>query len=52
MEENGYDFDKAASIAIKRNKHMFEDLLEDDDDSDSDSQSENYEDEDADDSED
>lgn len=48
MEENGYDFDKAVSIAIKRNKHMFDDLLEDDDDFDTDSQSDNY----ADDSED
>ena len=31
MEQNGFSFDKATSVVLKRNKHLFEDLLEDDD---------------------
>lgn len=47
MEQNGYSFDKATSIVLKRNKHLFEDLLEDDDESDVDN--ENSDDDDSDD---
>ena len=47
MEQNGYSFDKATSIVLKRNEHLFEDLIEDDDESDV--NSENSDDDDSDD---
>ena len=30
MEENGYSFGKALSLVLRRNRHMFDELLEDD----------------------
>lgn len=47
MVLNRYSFDKATSIVLKRNKHLFVDLLEDDDESNVDN--ENSDDDDSDD---